>query len=62
LKLENNRKICELNICREIISDLAPIQQGDAKPKEFPVATREGMEALWDMEEEAVMQAKFRML
>lgn len=39
-------KICESNLCREIISDLAPIQQGDTEPKEFPVATSEEMEAL----------------
>lgn len=50
------------NLCREIIPHLAPIQQGDTEPKEFPVATREEMEALWDMEEEAVMQAEIRML
>ncbi len=55
-------KICESNLCREVIPHLAPIQQGDAEPKEFPVATREEMEAFWDMEEEAIMQAEIRML
>jgi hypothetical protein len=55
-------KIFASILCREIISDLAPIQQGEVEPKEFPVVTREEMEALWDMEEEAVMQAEIRML
>ena len=49
-------------LCREIISHLAPIQMGQAEPKEFPVATREEMEALWRTEDEAVMQAELRML
>ena len=43
-------------------SNLAPIQMGEAEPKEFPVANREEMEELWAEEEEAVMQAEFRML
>jgi len=34
----------------------------EAEPKDFPVATREEMEELWSAEEEAVMQAEFRML
>ena len=49
-------------LCREIIPHLAAIQQGDAEPKDFPIATREEMEALWHSEEEVVMQAEFRML
>lgn len=50
------------NLCREIIPHLAPIQMGEADPKDFPVASREEMQALWDAEEEAVMQGEFRML
>lgn len=50
------------NLCREIIPYLAPIQMGEAEPKEFPVATRAEMQALWDAEEATVMQAEFRML
>lgn len=50
------------NLCREIIPHLEPIQMGDAEPKEFSVATREEMQALWDAEEEAVIQAEFKML
>ena len=50
------------NLCREIISHLAPIQMGEVDPKELQVATREEMEALWDTEEAAVMQAEIRML
>ena len=50
------------DLCREIIPHLAPIQMGEAEPKEFPVASRDEMEALWASEEEAVMQAEFRML
>ena len=49
-------------MCREIIPHLAPIQMGEAEPKDFPLAAREEMEALWAEEEEAVMQAEFRML
>ena len=50
------------NLCREIILHLAPIQIGEVEPKEFPVAIREEMEALWDAEEAAVMQVEIRML
>ena len=50
------------NLCREIISHLAPIQMGEVEPKEFRVATREEMQTLWDAEEAAVMQAEIRML
>lgn len=50
------------NLCREIIPYLAPIQMGAVEPKEFPVASRDEIEALWATEEEAVMQAEFRML
>ena len=50
------------NLCREIIPHLAPIQMGEAEPKEFPVAAREDMEQLWAEEEKAVLQAEFRML
>jgi hypothetical protein len=55
-------KICESNLCREIIPHLAPIQQGEAEPKEILVATREEMETLWNEEDEAVMQVGIRML
>ena len=50
------------DLCREIIPHLAPIQMGEAEPKDIAVATREEMEQLWAEEEEAVMQAEFRML
>ena len=50
------------DLCREIIPHLAPTQMGEAEPKEFPVVAREDMEQLWAEEEEAVMQAEFRML
>ena len=50
------------NLCREIIPHLAPIQMGEAEPKDIAVATREEMEQLWVEEEETVMQAEFRML
>ena len=50
------------SLCREIIPHLAPIQMGEAEPKDIAVATREEMEQLWAEEEEAVMQAEFRML
>ena len=50
------------NLCRESIAYLAPIQMGAVEPKDFPVASRDEMEALWAEEEEAVMQAEFRML
>jgi len=49
------------NLCREIIPHLASIQQGSAELKDFPMATREKMEALWNAQEEAVMWAEFRM-
>ena len=35
---------------------------GEAEPKCFPVVTSEEMEALWDEEEEEIIQAKLRML
>ena len=50
------------NLCREIIPHLAPIQMGEVEPKDSPVATIEEMQALWDAEEEVVMQAEFKML
>lgn len=50
------------NLCRQIIPHLAAIQMGDAEVKDFLVATREEMEALWNAEEEEVMRAEFRML
>jgi len=46
------------NLYREIIPQLAPIQMGESEPKEFPIASREEMDAVWDAEEEAVMQAE----
>lgn len=50
------------NLCREIIPHLAPIQMGEAEPKEFPVAAKEDMEQLLAEEEESAMQAELRML
>lgn len=49
-------------LCRDVIPHLAPIQMGEAEPKDFSAATREEMEELWDAEEEEVMQSEFRML
>lgn len=49
------------NLCRDIIPHLIPIQQGEAGPKDFPIATRDEMEELWNAEEEAVMWAEFWM-
>lgn len=49
-------------LCKDIIPYLAPIQMGEAEFKEFPVATREEMEALWRAEDEAVMQTEIAML
>lgn len=50
------------NLCREIILNLDTMQRGEADLKDFPIATREEMEELWNAEEEAVMQAEFRIL
>ncbi len=50
------------NLCREIISHLAPIQMGEANAKDFPVATRQEMENLWHEEEKVIIEAEFRML
>lgn len=50
------------DLCKQIVPHLAAIQQGENDPKEFSVATREEMEAIWDAEESAVMEAEFRML
>ena len=47
------------DLCRELIPHLALIQLGDAEPKDFPVATRDEMEALQAEEEEAVTQAEY---
>lgn len=55
-------KCPDQNLCREIIPHLAHIQMGEVVPKEFPMATKEEIEALWDAEELAVMQAEMRML
>lgn len=50
------------NLCRESSSYLGLIKMGEVEPKDFPVATRDEMQALWDAEEDAVMRAEFRML
>ena len=34
---------------------------GEVEPREFPVATREEMQSLWDSEEEAIMKETVRM-
>ena len=49
-------------LCRKIIPHLAPIQQGEVEPKDFPVATRAEMEKLWNEEELSVMEAEISML
>ncbi|MHB8064646.1 MAG: hypothetical protein ACYDG2_18775 [Ruminiclostridium sp.] len=33
-------------LCRDVIPHLAPIQMGEAEPKDFSAATREEMEEL----------------
>ncbi len=49
-------------LCQNIISYLAPIQQCEIEPKDFPVATRDEMEELWNEEEISVMEAEISML
>jgi hypothetical protein len=49
-------------LCQNIISYLAPIQQFEIEPKDFPVATRDEMEELWNEEEMSVMEAEISML
>lgn len=55
-------KCPDQNLCREINLRLAPIQIGETERKDIHVVTREEMEELWAAEEEAMMQAEFRML
>ena len=50
------------NLCREIIPHLAPIQMGEAEPKDIAVATREEMEELWSAADEAEVQEEIKML
>lgn len=50
------------NLCREIIPYLAPIQMGEAEPKDIAVATREEMEELWSAADEAEVQEEIKML
>lgn len=47
---------------KKIIPHLAPIQQCETEPKNFPVATRDEMEELWNEEEISVMEAEISML
>lgn len=49
-------------LCKEVITHLAPIQQGEVEVKNFPVATRDEMEELWNEEEMGVMQAEISMM
>lgn len=49
-------------LCKNIISLLAPIQIGEKETTEFPMVTRELYEQYTDMEEQAVMEAEIRML
>lgn len=49
-------------LCKNIISLLAPIQIGEKEATEFPMVTRELYEQYTDMEEQAVMEAEIRML
>lgn len=49
-------------LCKYIIPYLAPIQMGEAELKEFPIATKEEMEALWRVDEDMVMQAELSLL
>jgi len=46
----------EQELCREIIPYLSAIQQGEEEPEEFPVATREEVDAFYDEEEEMGME------
>lgn len=50
------------NLCREINSFLVPIQIGEVEPKDFYIATRDAMEALWHEEEMEVMRVDLKML
>lgn len=49
-------------LCRKIIPYLTSIQQCEIEPKDFPVATRDEMEELWNEEEMSVMEAEILML
>ncbi len=49
-------------LCKNIITLLAPIQIGEKEATEFPMVTRELYEQYIDMEEQAVMEAEIRML
>lgn len=49
-------------LCKNIISLLAPIQIGEKEATEFPMVTRELYEQYTHMEEQAVMEAEIRML
>lgn len=50
------------NLCKEIIPHLSSIQMGETEPLEIPVATREEMGAVWEAEEDMVMEGEIRML
>lgn len=49
-------------LCKNIITFLAPIQIGEKEATEFSMVTRELYEQYTDMEELAVMEAEIRML
>lgn len=49
-------------LCKQVITHLAPIQQGEVGVKNFPVATRDEFEELWNEEEMEVMQAGIKMM
>lgn len=49
-------------LCRKVVTSLAPLQMGDNEPEEFPIVTRELYDRYCQMEEEAVMQAEISML
>lgn len=48
-------------LCKQVVSHLAPIQMGDEEPKEFPCVTRELFDQYVVMEEEAVVRAEIAM-
>lgn len=55
-------KCPNLDLLGGINSRLANIKEEGVELGDFLLATREEMEALWNSEEEAVMQGEFRML
>ena len=49
-------------LCKQVITHLAPIQQGEIEVKDFPVATRDEFEELWNEEEMKVIESEMKMM